>query len=89
MGRCAGEHVTLHGSELVLHLNYITLLHINVVRDYVQAIYFVVSAYGNGLSSLVSNASVVLRSTSHGESRFALSAKLAGLSVVFPTRAGV
>lgn len=53
MGRCAGEHVTLHGSELVLHLNYITLLHINIVRDYVQAFYFVVSAYSNGLSPFV------------------------------------
>lgn len=30
------ESVTVHASELVLHLNYITLLHISVIRDYVQ-----------------------------------------------------
>lgn len=28
------ESVTVHGSELVLHLNYITGAHISVIRDY-------------------------------------------------------
>lgn len=28
-----GESVTVHGSKLVLHLNYITGVHISVIRD--------------------------------------------------------